>query len=102
MTWLRTVLQFVTVAALAASGCERAPRPDGAGTTDTTVLPATGDSGSTGTSLDGWNPAAGPVLFVASESAQSAAAVFPHAVGELTDSIVFDERTVSNARVDLF
>ena len=102
MTRPCTVLQFVTVAVLAASGCERAPRPEGTDTTDTTVLPVTDDTGSTGPSLNGWNPAAGPLLFVAGESAQSAAAVFPHASGELTDSITFDERTVADARVDLF
>jgi hypothetical protein len=102
MMRLRTLLQSVAVAVLAASGCERAARPEGTDTTVTIGRPAPDDTGSTSTSLNGWNPAAGPVLFVAGESPQSAAAIFPQASGELTDSITFDERTVADARVDLF
>lgn len=102
MTRLRTVLQFVVVTALAASGCERAPRPAASDSADSVTAPAAEDTGRTTDSLNGWNTAAGPVLFVAGDTEQSALVVYPHASGQLTDSVVFDERAVTAARVDLF
>ena len=102
MTRLRIVLQFVVVAALAASGCERAPRAPASDSADSDTIPAAGDTTRTTDSLNGWNLAAGPVLYVAGETEQSAAAVYPHATGQLTDSVSFDEGAAVNARVDLF
>jgi hypothetical protein len=102
MMRLRTVLQFGTVAALAASGCERAPRPASSDSTATPTPPVSGDSGTASPSLNGWNAAAGPVLLVSGETPQSAAVVYPHPAGELADSVTFDESAVADARVDLF
>ena len=98
----RRVLQFVVAAALAASGCERAPRATPADSSDPAETPAPADTVDARTSLNGWNPAAGPVLFVARETTQSAAVVYPHPSGALTDSTSFDESAVTDARVDLF
>ena len=98
----RRVLQFVVAAALAASGCERAPRPSPADSADPVVPPAPEDTVDAAASLNGWNPDAGPVLFVARETAQSAVVVYPHPSGELTDSIPFEESAVADVRVDLF
>ena len=102
MMRLPTMLQFVTVAAFTASGCERAPRPPAADSTAAVSPPPVIDTGGVTTSLNGWTSSAGRVLFVAGESPQAAAAVYPQPGGELTDSTAFDESAVTDARVDLF
>lgn len=95
-------LEAAVIVLFGVSGCERAPQRPAGDSVSVTEPSIVADTGEPAVSLNGWNPAAGPALFVATELPQISWVVFPHPTGELSDSVNFQEEQVTDVRVDLF